>query len=287
MASKKTQIDNPIFGRSEVDPTLDSNSDIPYTGSMTRGRIRALTEVYAQTTPIPQSSSVFNTSKIEKSQTASSTQGASKDVAILVNEILEEAQVIVSPSNKEVNLHSKTSRIDFLIEEKEAKPIEEKENKQTKTSTKEKKHEASKATKAAPVLHYVPVTKGKEGQSPFSGDGESVLENLQGLTLPVAKITKSRPLSQPLKGFTRPSQGPIIEHKILPTKRTKEGFDPNVYRLMAKAGYNHEKPSGLGKLIPEASGKEGQKTLKDKGVRATSSKAGVGYTPPTPIRIPI
>ena len=83
MASKKTQIDNPLVGTSEVDPTLDSNFDIPCTGSMTRGRIKALAEVYAQTTPIPQSSSVFNTSEIEKSQTASSTQGASKDVASL------------------------------------------------------------------------------------------------------------------------------------------------------------------------------------------------------------
>ena len=53
MASKKTQIDNPLFGISEVDPILDSNSDIPYTGPMTRGRIKALVEVYAQTTLIP------------------------------------------------------------------------------------------------------------------------------------------------------------------------------------------------------------------------------------------
>ena len=53
---------------------------------------------------------------------------------------------------------------------------------------------------------------------------------------------------------------------------------------MAKAGYNHERPSGLGKLFPEASGKERQKTLKAKGVEALSSKAGIGYTPPTPIR---
>ena len=139
----------------------------------------------------------------------------------------EETQVIVSPSSKEENLHSKTSRIDSPIEEKEAKPIEEKEIKQTKTSTKEKKHQDSKATKAGPVLHYVPVTKRKEGPSPLSGDGESVLEDLQGLTLPVTKITKSRISSQPLKGFTRPSQGPIVEYGTLPTKRTKEGFDPN------------------------------------------------------------
>ena len=124
----------------------------------------------------------------------------------LEDDTQEEAQVIVSPSSKEENLHSKTSRIDSPIEEKEAKPIEEKETKQTMTSTKEKKHQASKATKAAPVLHYVLVTKRKEGQSPFSGDGESVLEDLQGLTLPVAKITKSRILSQPLKRFTKPSK---------------------------------------------------------------------------------
>ena len=83
MALKKTQIDNPLFGTSEVDPTLDSNSDIPYTRPMTWGRIKALAKVYAQTTPIPQSSSIFNTSETEKSQTTSSTQGASKDVASL------------------------------------------------------------------------------------------------------------------------------------------------------------------------------------------------------------
>ncbi|XP_023916594.1 uncharacterized protein LOC112028166 [Quercus suber] len=77
----------------------------------------------------------------------------------LEDDTLEEAQVIVSPSSKEVNLHSKTLRIDFLIEKKEAKPTEEKDNKQIKTSKKEKKHESSTATKAAPVLHYVPVTK--------------------------------------------------------------------------------------------------------------------------------
>ena len=136
----------------------------------------------------------------------------------LEDDTQEEAQVIVSPSSKEVNLHSKTSKIDSLIEEKEAKPIEDKETKQTKTSTKEKKLQASKATKAAPTLHYVPVTKRKEDQSPFLGDEELVLEDPQGLTLLISKITKSRILSQPLKGFIRPSQGPIVEHGTLPTK---------------------------------------------------------------------
>ena len=31
------------------------------------------------------------------------------------------------------------------------------------------------------MLHYVPFTKRKEGQSPFSGDGESALEDLQAI----------------------------------------------------------------------------------------------------------
>nr|POE95583.1 hypothetical protein CFP56_22723 [Quercus suber] len=147
---------------------------------------------------------------------------------------------------KEVNLHSKTSRIDSPVEEKEAKPIEEKETKQTNTSTKEKKLEAFKTTKAALVIS-----------------------------------------SQPLKGFTKPSQEPIVKHGTLPTKRTKKGFDPNAYRLTAKVGYNHEKPSGLGKLIPEAFGKEELKVSKAKGFRVASCKAGIGYTPPTSVHIPI
>ena len=56
---------------------------------------------------------------------------------------------------------------------------------------------------------------------------------------------------------------------------------------MAKASYDHEKPSSLGKLIPEASGKEEHKVSKAKGFNVTSSKAGIGYTPPTPVHIPI
>ena len=113
------------------------------------------------------------------------------------------------------------------------------------------------------------------------------MEDLQGLTLLIAKITKSRISSQPLKRFTRPSQGQIAEHGTLPTKQTKEGFDPNAYRLMAKASYDHEKLSGLGMFIPKASIKEEYMVSKAKGFGVTSSKVGIGYTPPTPIHIPI
>jgi len=51
MATKKTQINNPLFGTSEVDPTMDSNSssssDASYVGPMTRRRTKDLAEVYA------------------------------------------------------------------------------------------------------------------------------------------------------------------------------------------------------------------------------------------------
>ena len=92
MASKKTQINNPLFETSEVDPTMDSNSssssDTSYARPMTKGRMKALVEVYAQTTPIPQPSPISNTSKAEKLQTASSMQGANKDIVGLVKDML-------------------------------------------------------------------------------------------------------------------------------------------------------------------------------------------------------
>ena len=73
---KNTQIKNPLFGKSEVDPLVSnssSSSDISYAKPMTTGRTKALAGIYAQTTPIPQPLLVFNTSKAQKSQTASST----------------------------------------------------------------------------------------------------------------------------------------------------------------------------------------------------------------------
>jgi len=39
-----------------------------------------------------------------------------------------------------------------------------------------------------------------------------------------------------------------VRDVALPTKRTGEGFDPNAYKLFAKAGYNPNEPSMLGKL---------------------------------------
>nr|POE50492.1 hypothetical protein CFP56_76811 [Quercus suber]POF19364.1 hypothetical protein CFP56_57167 [Quercus suber] len=116
MASKKTQINNPLFGTSEVDPTLDSksssSSNTPYTGPMTRGRIKALAEVYAQTTPIPQSSPIFNTFETQKSQTASSTQGTSKDVGSLIKKMLSQLALSPKPIQKALTIEEENESLD-------------------------------------------------------------------------------------------------------------------------------------------------------------------------------
>lgn len=41
--------------------------------------------------------------------------------------------------------------------------------------------------------------------------------------------------------------GRKVEHGSLPTRRTKEGFNPNAYKLLAKAGYD---PRDKTTLVP-------------------------------------
>ncbi|XP_049394584.1 uncharacterized protein LOC125858841 [Solanum stenotomum] len=64
-----------------------------------------------------------------------------------------------------------------------------------------------------------------------------------------------------------------VRDVALPTKRTGEGFDPNAYKFFAKAGYNPNEPSMLGKL-----------PLVDKTKQA---REGIGYNQPPPVRISI
>ncbi|GMY32314.1 hypothetical protein FCV25MIE_27559 [Fagus crenata] len=167
----------------------------------------------------------------------------------LEDDTLEGIQAITPPSTREVKLQSEIPKPDFSAEVEE----EAKQNENSKGKTKQQGFEAIKLSL---VVRYVPIAERKEGQSPFFGDEESILKSLQEVTLHVAKITKTTLSCQTLRGFARPSQAPTIKHGSFPTKRTDEGFDPNAYKLMAKASYNHKEPNGLGKLIPEASGEK-------------------------------
>ncbi|KAM1286388.1 hypothetical protein ACFX2J_000452 [Malus domestica] len=95
----------------------------------------------------------------------------------------------------------------------------------------------------------------------------------------------------------RPSQGFIkglpkgVELSFLPTKRTEEGFDPNAYKLMSKAGYNFTSSANLGnKDLNTVKDNERdltktQKKLKEHGYRVNNNKAGLGFTPNAPVKI--
>ena len=69
------------------------------------------------------------------------------------------------------------------------------------------------------------------------------MENLAILkeshAMPLTSSTNPLPL-KPLNGFVRSSQN-LTEHGILPSEWTKEWFNPKVYRLLAKAGYDFTK----------------------------------------------
>ena len=71
---------------------------------------------------------------------------------------------------------------------------------------------------------------------------------LKELTLPIRKIDAINPSSRLLEEFVAQN---LPQDMTLPTKRTKDGFDPNAYKLFVKAGYNPNEPSRLGKLPSE------------------------------------
>ncbi|KAH0727823.1 hypothetical protein KY290_003540 [Solanum tuberosum] len=114
-------------------------------------------------------------------------------------------------------------------------------------------------------LSYVPKVNKEKGQS------SNIQENaFIGLTLPIRRINAIN-LSSKLSGMS------IAQNQVrdvaLPTKRTREGFDLNAYKLFVKAGYNPNEPSMLGKLPSEDTTRQ--------------AREGLGYSQPPPICISI
>ncbi|KAG9442388.1 hypothetical protein H6P81_018242 [Aristolochia fimbriata] len=79
---------------------------------------------------------------------------------------------------------------------------------------------------------------------------------------------------------------PVLNREQLPATRSNEGFDPNAYQLMARAGGNltkdeiHAKsPVTLPVFTPE------QEKLKNEGHRISQGHLGLGYEKPKPIKI--
>jgi hypothetical protein len=123
-----------------------------------------------------------------------------------------------------------------------------------------KPHVASKG--GSPILRYVPLSKRKEGQTPFGLVAEAKVKLNEpaqekdiailksNLTLPLPRLDKVASTKPPLKGFVK-SASDSIKEGSLPDKRTKEGFDPKAYRLLAKSGYDFNNPSQLGQLYSD------------------------------------
>ena len=112
-----------------------------------------------------------------------------------------------------------------------------------------------------PVLRYVPKARCKEGETPISG---SVSENTGGkaikkdsganlstlkecVTLPTRNMYQSKVSRPSPLEFVSCSKILLDGDENLPNARTKEGFDPNAYKLMEKVGYDFNNPVALGR----------------------------------------
>ena len=90
------------------------------------------------------------------------------------------------------------------------------------------------------------------------------------MTLPIRWIDAINLSTKSLEKSVAQDQ---VRDMALPTKRTREGFDPNAYKLFVKARYNSSEPSALGKLPLEDTTREAREVL--------------SYSQPPPIRISI
>ncbi|KAM2690295.1 hypothetical protein EV1_043492 [Malus domestica] len=106
------------------------------------------------------------------------------------------------------------------------------------------------------VFRYIPMSRRKNGQSPFQiraskADAQQHKDNVKLLktnaVLPLTQLGDAKVARLP-QGFIK-ALPKGVEPSFLPTKRTEEGFDPNAYKLMLKAGYDFASSSNPGKKV--------------------------------------
>ncbi|KAM1529840.1 hypothetical protein ACFX1Z_018999 [Malus domestica] len=149
-----------------------------------------------------------------------------------------------------------------------------------------------------PVFRYIPMSRRMNGQSPFKteaskADAQRYMDDVKlhktNAVLPLTQLSNAKVAKLP-QGFVK-ALPKGVEPSFLPTKRTEEGFDPNAYKLMSKAGYDFIFSSNLGKKVSNAvNNKERdltktQKKLKKHGYGVDNDKAGLGFTPNAPVKI--
>ncbi|KAM2690737.1 hypothetical protein EV1_043866 [Malus domestica] len=151
---------------------------------------------------------------------------------------------------------------------------------------------------SVPVFRYIPTSRRKNGQSPFEtaaskADAQRHIDNVKLLkknaVLPLTQLGDTK-VAKPSQGFIK-CLPKGVEPSFLPTKRTEEGFDPNAYKLMSKAGYNFTSSANLGKndlntvKDNERDLTKTQKKLEKHGYGVSNNKAGLGFTPNAPVKI--
>ncbi|KAM1219927.1 hypothetical protein ACFX2G_047937 [Malus domestica] len=149
-----------------------------------------------------------------------------------------------------------------------------------------------------PVFRYIPMSRRKNGQSPFEteaskADAQRYVDNVKLLktnaVLPLTQLSNAKVARLP-QGFVK-ALPKRAEPSFLPTKRTEEGFDPNAYKLMSKDGYDFASSSNPGKKVSntvnnkERDLTETQKKLKKHGYGVNNNKAGLGFTLNAPVKI--
>lgn len=65
---------------------------------------------------------------------------------------------------------------------------------------------SNKLPHKARILHYIPLTKRKEGQSSFAKDEDEAIKGLKNLTHPVASLITPKFSKPSLKGFVKQSK---------------------------------------------------------------------------------
>ncbi|KAM1220085.1 hypothetical protein ACFX13_047930 [Malus domestica] len=124
-------------------------------------------------------------------------------------------------------------------------------------------------------------------------DAQRYMDNVKLLKtnamLPLTQLSNAKVARLP-QGFVK-ALPKRVEPSFLPTKRTEEGFDPNAYKLMSKAGYDFASSSNPGKKVSntvnnkERDLTETQKKLKKHGYGINNNKAGLGFTLNAPVKI--
>ncbi|XP_074293322.1 uncharacterized protein LOC141620315 [Silene latifolia] len=189
-----------------------------------------------------------------------------------------------------------------VLAAKESMVVEQRESILKKTNQKNVDSSTKKVTpnmpKAMPIFKYVPKSKCKNGEAPFteytpreeaSTSTRTINEdNLQTLKEKlIVLVTRTDCLvtsKQPLPGFTK---GLMKEDQAPAEESTKGRFDPNTYKLMSKSGYDFENPTPLGQVIEVTPYglNQTQKKLHQQGNKLEVVRAGIGFSHPEPIRI--